>query len=396
MPAIIFEEDGIVLKSFQEVREELRAEWREIFNGIDLSPTTPDGHHVNLEAKVITDCFQAVQTALTNLDRRYSGGYFLEILAAFLGLERRQASYASPLVKFSGDEGTVVPAGTTVSFEGSAYNFSLEEEITIGSDGSASGYCVCDTPGLVDLKVGAWDMVSTTPSGVTCEYEGPTSYGGSDRESDESLRVRMDAADITGLATTDGMLTYLRNEIGADIGLIVNDEPYQDAEGIPGHSFRVVVPSTNGSTDEQIAQAIWVCKPSGIRPDGNVEAEATDKKGLKHVMKFSRPSAVGVDVKIVLTLYTEEAFPVDGTYAVKKAIEGWAFGTDGWASPEYTPGKDVILARFYTPILTVPGIGSAVIQAKKHDSAETWSSSNIAISSQEIAMLSSLSVEVDS
>ena len=90
-----------------------------------------------------------------------------------------------------------------------------------------------------------------------------------------------------------------------------------------------------------------------------------------------------------------EAFPVDGTYAVKKAIEGWAFGADGWASPEYTPGKDVILARFYTPILTVPGIGSAVIQAKKHDS-ETWSSDNIAISSQEIATLSSLSVEVDS
>ena len=55
----------------------------------------------------------------------------------------------------------------------------------------------------------------------------------------------------------------------------------------------------------------------------------------------------------------------------------------------------MILARFYTPILTVPGIGSAVIQAKKRDS-ETWSSSNIAISSQEMATLSSLSVEVGS
>lgn len=395
MPAIIFEEDGIVLKSFQEVREELRADWRQIFNGIDLSPATPDGHHVDLEAKVITDSFQAVQTALTNLDRRYSGGHFLELLAAFLGLERRQASYAAPLIKFSGEEETVIPAGTTVTFEGSAYNFALEEEITIGNSGNASGYCVCDTAGQVDLKVGSWDMVSTTPSGVTCEYEGPTSYGGSDRESDESLRARMDAADITGLATADGMLTYLRNEIGPDISLIVNDEPTTDADGIPGHSFRVVVPTTNGTPDSDIAQAIWVCKPSGIRPDGNVEAEATDKKGLKHVMKFSRPSAVGVDVKIVLTLYTEEAFPVDGTYAVKKAIEGWAFGTDGWPSPEYTPGKDVILARFYTPILTVPGIGSAVIQAKKHGS-DTWSSSNIAISSQEIATLSSLSVEVGS
>ena len=48
MPAIIFEEDGIVLKSFQEVRDELRADWRQIFNGIDLSPTTPDGHYVVL------------------------------------------------------------------------------------------------------------------------------------------------------------------------------------------------------------------------------------------------------------------------------------------------------------------------------------------------------------
>ena len=48
--------DGdIVIKNFQEVRDELRANWKNIFDGIDLSPTSVDGHHVDLEARTVTE-----------------------------------------------------------------------------------------------------------------------------------------------------------------------------------------------------------------------------------------------------------------------------------------------------------------------------------------------------
>ena len=203
----------------------------------------------------------------------------------------------------------------------------------------------------------------------------------------------MDSAETSGLATYDGMLTFLQNSIGSDIGLINNDEPNTDDDGIPGHSFRVVVPSANNATNDEVAQAIWACKPAGIKADGNTSGTAIDNAGIKHVVKFSRPTTVNIEVQVVLTLYTEEAFPTAGDIAVQDAILGWANGTDRWDKAEFTPGKDVIPARFYTPILTVPGIDSAEIKVRKEGDVE-WESSNIPISSQQIANLSAVSVSI--
>lgn len=304
-----FTSSGIKFSGFQDVRQSLKDAWETTFGvQLDDSPTSPDGHHIDLEAKTIYSVMEALQVVTTMMNRDQASGVFLDMLAAFLGIDRNEG------------------------------------------------------------------------------------------EDDDSLRTRMASATVTGYATHDGMLTYLQDYLGSTIGLKVNDEPVTDSDGIPGHSFRVVVPDAiydaleekveSGDiddADDYIAQLIWNCKPAGIRADGNLSGTAKDKAGLTHVIKFSRTESVGIDVSVTLKLYSEEAFPDYGAEAVQKAIAEWA-------ATQYSPGKDAIPARFYTPILTVPGIESAVLKIRK--TGGEWTGDTIGIETQQVAVIGSISVEI--
>lgn len=312
-----FTANGIKFTGFQNVRQSLKDAWETTFGvQMDDSPTSPDGHHIDLEAKTVYSVMEAMQVITTMLNRSQAVGQFLDLLAAFVGLSRNED------------------------------------------------------------------------------------------ETDDELRSRINSASTSGLATYDGMLTYLRDQIHASVNLLRNDEPTTNADGLPGHSVRAVVPQAvydelvekqeEGeieSADNYIAQKVWDCKGAGIPTDGNKTGTAIDAAGLAQQAKFSLPQDVEIEVKVELTLYTEESFPTEGEEAVQKSIAGWATGTDGWTKAEFIPGKDVIPEHFYTPILKVSGIESAVVSLRKAGTS-TWSASRIAISSQETAKLTSISVEV--
>ena len=312
-----FTANGIRFTGFQNIRQALKDAWETTFGvQLDDSPTSPDGHHIDLETKTINSVLEAVQVVTTMLNRNQAKGVFLDYLASFLGIDRNED------------------------------------------------------------------------------------------ETDDELRARMNSADASGMATFDGMLTYLRDQIHSSVNLLQNEEPEMDDDGIPGHQFRVVVPQAvydalvekeeTGeieSVDNYIAQKIWNCKAAGIKADGNKIGTAIDADGLAQSVKFSLPQDVNIEVKVELTLYTEESFPTDGGEAVRKSISGWATGTDGWPKAEFIPGKDVIPEHFYMPILKVPGIESAVVSLRKAGTSE-WEPTRIAISSQETAKLTAISVEV--
>lgn len=312
-----FTSSGIKFSGFQDVRQSLKTAWETTFGvQLDDSPTSPDGHHIDLEAKTIYSVMEAMQVITTMLNRNQAVGQFLDILAAFVGISRNED------------------------------------------------------------------------------------------ETDDELRSRINSASTSGLATYDGMLTYLRDQIHASVNLLRNDEPTSSEDGIPGHSVRAVIPQAVydalvekqdegdiASADDYIAQKVWDCKPAGIRTDGNKTGTAIDASGLSQSVKFSLPQDVGIEVKVELNLYTEESFPTGGKEAVRRSIAGWATGTDGWPNAEFVPGKDVIPEHFYVPILKVSGIESAVISLRKAGTS-TWSASRIDVSSQETAKITAISVEV--
>ncbi len=291
-----FDDGGIKFLGFQEIRKAIKDDWMATFGQeIDLSETSPDGHHVDLEVKTIDSVTQMLKSIVSNMNRNSASGEYLDFLAAFLGLKR------------------------------------------------------------------------------------------GDGETDESLRSRMDAANVQGLATGDGMLTYLRDKVSPMVGLAINDEPNANDDGIPGHSFRVTVPTGyshsdsegNDDTANHVAQSIWECKPAGIRSSGNRSGTATAASGQEFTMRYSVPENVDILVSVEISIYGEEAYPGDATVQEKLLA---------FSKSEFSPGKDVIPFRLGASLLGIPGIKDAAVKVKKATDSD-WTSSPIPISSEQTAVI---------
>lgn len=168
-------------------------------------------------------------------------------------------------------------------------------------------------------------------------------------ETDASLRDRIGKAEFGGMATFDGMLTYLRDKLGGGISMKSNEEP-EEMEGIPGHSVAVYVQQSATSSDDEIAAAIWHCKPAGIRTHGISSGKVTDKAGFEHEVKFTRIESLPMTLEVTVKEYDEETLPDDYDAQIKAALVEWA-------KDQYTPGKDIIIQRLASPIYdNVPGI----------------------------------------
>ena len=218
-------------------------------------------------------------------------------------------------------------------------------------------------------------------------------------EKDDELRARLLEADNKGLATFEGMLTYLRDNIHSSVTMAENPEPTENADHIPGHSFAVYIPEdvyaeleekeTQGeiaSADGYIAQKIWECKPAGIRAYGNREGTAKDSSGMSHDIKFFVITASNpFYMKITVTEYTEEQLPDNYKAEIMKAVAGWAL-------TEYTGGKDIIPQRAIGAIYKVEGIDTVNVQVSTDGS--TWTTDRIAVASDKYAVLPQENIEV--
>lgn len=358
MAAIEITDLGITLKSFRELRQELQAEWIARFgNAIDLSPTSIDGHHIDLECKTITSISQLIEAVVSNFDTNKASGVWLDILGDYKSMNRIDATYSVARVTFGGSEGVIVPAGTVVRYDGAPCDFVLQEDITIGEDGTAEGDCKANKIGFVEVYVGEWSMVSSTPSGITCEVTQDNAGGaGRNDETDDEFRLRQKKFAGYGLATYDKMYAYMAGVVGeGNFSLQVNDEDYVQ-NNIPPHRFEFVFKDGIGDNDN-LAQAIWNCKAAGIKPYGNVSGTAVAINGVRFTMYFSRPVYTRLWISVEITEYSEESLPENWRDAIVAAV-------NDFAATEYSPGKDVIPKRLYGPIYqAVPGILDIVVKA---------------------------------
>lgn len=393
MASLVITDAGISLQSFQELRDDLKKEWESAFgDSIDLSPTSVDGHHIDLECKTITSVSQLLQAVVDNLDPSKATGVWLDILGDYKSMSRIKASYSVAKVTFSGDEDTVVPAGTIVRYDGAPCDFTLQENVTIGSSGVADGNCKANSIGFVEIYVGDWKMVSSTPSGVTCEVTSENSGGaGLDDETDAEFRARQKKYSGSGLATYDKMYAYMAGVVGeGNFALNFNEEDVYNND-IPPHRFEFVINNGIG-TNETIAQAIWNCKAAGIKPFGNVSANAVDIVGNFHTMYFSRPVSEKLWLKVTITEYTEETLPDNYADAIRTAVAEFA-------ASEFSPGKDVIPKRFYGPIYkAVPGILDVVVGACIKDTTpgdSEYTEDRIEVLPRDTAVLQNAIVELE-
>ena len=163
-------------------------------------------------------------------------------------------------------------------------------------------------------------------------------------ETDASLRDRIGKAEFGGMATFDGMLTYLFDKLGGGISMKSNEEP-EEMGGIPGHSVAVYVNQSVTSSDDEIAAAIWHCKPAGIRTHGSSSGKVTDKDGFEHEVKFTRIESLPMTLEVTVKNTTRRRFP---TITMPKSRRPLWNGRKTSTRRERTSSSSGSLRRFTT------------------------------------------------
>ena len=223
---------------------------------------------------------------------------------------------------------------------GQSFSVVISNNLTINSTGVAMPV-VNTIAGAVDVPVGAIDTIDTPVSGwlrVTNLVQGSS---GTNRETDEELRLRRD------LSLEKSIIKAVLEVDGVTQGRIFeNNTDVTNGDGTPAHHIWAIV---EGGSATAIATAILDNNAAGIGTRGAQQGTAISPfTGVSTVARFDRPTYVYPTISITYSVTEEGTFPVDGVQQAKNALV--AYGKT------LKIGDDLIYSRLFAPIHTVAGV----------------------------------------
>ena len=132
------------------------------------------------------------QTLLAAAVPSPESGPWLDKYGAMFGLGRTPAATAHVTVTFSGEDGTVIPAGTVVLTAGGV-QFSTEFEATIAGGTASVSAAAAAAGAAYNVAAGTVTRLSVSIGGVNSVTNAASGEGGADAESDASYYERIHA-----------------------------------------------------------------------------------------------------------------------------------------------------------------------------------------------------------
>lgn len=142
-------------------------------------------------AQAVSTLYKALPAVVSMLFIDPGSGPFIDLVARdYHSLERREGTKARCAVTFTGRAGTVIPAGT-VFLTAAGLRFILLEPVAIPENGRASGTLEAAAQGAeYNVPPGAVDRMLVNLPGLE-GFTNAQGEGGTDRESDEALYLRV-------------------------------------------------------------------------------------------------------------------------------------------------------------------------------------------------------------
>lgn len=88
--AVVVDENGITVKSFNEIRQSVENDYKAVFSDLNTEPSSPDGMLIDLVAYAVMEVAQSIQAIYANLDATTAQGAFLTNLAFIAGFPRME------------------------------------------------------------------------------------------------------------------------------------------------------------------------------------------------------------------------------------------------------------------------------------------------------------------
>lgn len=362
---------------------------------------TTGGDLVNVvTVETTTDGTYRVTINGTNFDEASVGQTKIEIRD---GLISAINGGAEPVTALSGGTDPVTGDGVIVlDADDGVTTFTLAVSIPAGAGTLTAHDAVrvamtAEETGALAASATLLRTIETAVSGIVGVTTTADATEGRDRENDEEFRARhLDTLNATGSASArairSGLLTNVLDV--TDVKVRENRDDIIDANGLPPHSFEAIV---LGGTDAAVAAEIYDKGAAGIEAHGSTTELVPDGGG------------VGIDISIGLTRPTErylhlrititqgEGYPTTGDpgTTIRDAVAAYYASPNGDGALH--PGTDFLRFSAGTPINTVPGVATALVETDDTPNpgdAPAYSNADIVVADDEILISDSSRITI--
>lgn len=400
-------ETGFNIKTFQEIREDMKAKLMQVYDPASGETLQPDFDEndpfiqmVNAFCDELAALWQLASVAYGQFNPLVASGVSLSSLVQLNGITRQQGIPSTVVLTFTGEDGIVVPAGTIATDQDNTVEWATDNDVVV-QGGEVQVGAKSTVNGTFSYGPGAINVIGTPVTGITSVVNVLATVPGRTDETDEALRVRRERSTETpsrGIAESiEGAVSNIEGVTYCKI--FCNRGMETDEHGIPAKSIAVVV---LGGSDEEIAKEIF--NRAGIATGfyGSTVVTYTDSLGIATDVAFSRPEQVAIDVDVVCAPIEGSMYPADYAAQVRQAIVAFAQnGISGLGVTSvsgafddfgFPPSEDIVASRLYTAVNSVQGLKVVSLEIARH--GQTPGTADVSIGWNQVGFFAPANIQV--
>lgn len=380
---------GFRRPTYAELLDALEYKARELFGAkANLTVRSPIGIFLRIFAWALNLLFSTLEDVYNSRFVDTAVGTSLYNLGKAIGLRLLSAQKAVGYLQVTGTDGTTVPVGWLAATVAGAQYVVVSEGVIEGGTATVAAQATQAGPDG-NSEANTITAIVNPMDGISAVTNPAPFDGGRNTETDPEYRARYyESVDYAGGVNADGISGEILQNVEGVYNAVVyeNDTDVTDNDGIPPHAFEAVV---YGGLDGDVATQIFKRKAAGIQTHGNTSVAVMGASGTPYNIKFSRPIAVPIYVKVTDLQVDSATFPSDGIAQIEQAVIAYIGGD---VKGGLNIGIDVVYNRLFEPVFSVSGVIDFELSISSDGS--TYSTENIPITSREKATTSEGKVSV--
>lgn len=362
MSSITIDENGLVVKRYQDQREDNAQAWRDKFPNIQTGRDSVAGQIVSIQTDIETRQAALIEAVANTFNPFGAAGEQLSRLAPLMNKRRRSAVASSVTLEVTATAaGATIPAGSLVS--SATDQFATLFEVVVAPSATTTVEASAVEFGAIEADAGSITNIDTPVFGWASVINPSAASVGRSREDDGSLRARMLITSAAPSGTPLGIFTALSEIDGVSYAsVLINNGDTVDSDGLLPHS---VLPVVDGGLDSDIGQALLGSVAAGIDYNDATSVPEADfttvqvinpANNAEESISFARPT--GINVLVSIDLVRNSDYPPDGDAQIRQAVSDFINSSD--------VGETLYSSRLYSPINTVQGhsIVSVTVETK--------------------------------
>ena len=398
---------GFSVSETSDIRDKVAQDWVEAFKeqgrpDLNTDPETPQGQIIDSQTAAIHQKDVELAFLAQQFNPQTASGRWQDALAKIYFIDRKPAINSTCVCMLTGINGTTVTAGALIRSTYDQTLWSLNEDVTIGSDGTTTATFTCQSEGAIQAGVATLTQIVTTVPGWDAVTNSTAAEVGQLVESQAAFEARRyQSVALNGRSTTAAVYARVA-EVNNVIAAYVTDNKTNVNKTIDGytlspHSIYVAV---IGGDDDDIAEAIYNSVSAGCDYNGNTTVNVTDlNTDAIEAVTFMRPTQLPLYVKV--TIQDDGNLPDGYKAIVRQAVYNNFYGLDtsttisGEAILRVIMNTDLYASRFLPSILNA-GI-SQLLRVEISSDNSIWADFiHVPISNEPTLELENIQVDVAS